>query len=44
MEGYYTLFQRLDARYLFGPNWDVYVATFLAIILGIVVVLVRQNR
>ncbi|XP_052269966.1 protein sel-1 homolog 1-like isoform X1 [Dreissena polymorpha] len=44
MEDYYASFQKLDIRLLLGPNWDVYVATFLAIVLGLVLVIVRQTR
>ncbi|XP_052767017.1 protein sel-1 homolog 1-like isoform X2 [Mya arenaria] len=44
MESYYNMVNRLDIRFLLGPNWDVYVATFLAIVLGIVLIVVRQQR
>lgn len=44
LEDYYQLFNKLDIRYLLGPNWDVYLATFLAIVLGIVILVARHGR
>lgn len=43
LESYYQFLNKLDVRYLLGPDWDVYVATFLAVILGIIIVVRRQR-
>lgn len=43
LEGYNNFMNRLDIRFQLGPNWDIYLATFLGIILGIVVILRRAR-
>lgn len=46
MEDYQRLFTRLDPRFLLGPDWDIYLMTFLALLLGFIVLLrrVRWHR
>ncbi|XP_069118494.1 protein sel-1 homolog 1-like isoform X4 [Argopecten irradians] len=41
MEDYQQLFLKLDPRFLLGPDWDIYVMTFLALLLGFIVLLRR---
>nr|XP_034324085.1 protein sel-1 homolog 1 isoform X7 [Crassostrea gigas] len=41
MEDYQRLFTRLDPRFLLGPDWDIYLMTFLALLLGFIVLLRR---
>eukprot|EP00105_Crassostrea_gigas_P029518 XP_011451489.1 PREDICTED: protein sel-1 homolog 1 isoform X3 [Crassostrea gigas] len=41
MEDYQRLFTRLDPRFLLGPDWDIYLMTFLALLLGFLVLLRR---
>ena len=43
MEGFSSFKNKLDIRYQLGPNWDIYLATFLGIILGILVILRRAR-
>ncbi|XP_052698838.1 protein sel-1 homolog 1-like isoform X3 [Crassostrea angulata] len=41
MEDYQRLFTRFDPRFLLGPDWDIYLMTFLALLLGFIVLLRR---
>ncbi|VDI06787.1 SEL1 protein [Mytilus galloprovincialis] len=36
-----NFFQKLDPRYLFGPDWDMYLITFFALAIGLIILLRR---
>ncbi|XP_052105455.1 protein sel-1 homolog 1-like isoform X2 [Mytilus californianus] len=36
-----NFFQKLDPRYLFGPDWDMYLITFFALSIGLIILLRR---
>ncbi|GAB1602898.1 protein sel-1 homolog 1-like [Argonauta hians] len=42
MEFYKDFVKRLNPQLYFGPDWDLYVITFLAVLLGLVILLRRQ--
>lgn len=44
MEFYRDLIKKLDPRFYLGPDWDLYVITFLAILLGLVILLQRHGQ
>ena len=33
--------QKLDPRYLLGPEWDMYLMTFFALLIGFIILLRR---
>ncbi|XP_021363345.1 protein sel-1 homolog 1-like isoform X4 [Mizuhopecten yessoensis] len=41
MEDYNQLLLKFDPRFYLGPDWDIYVMTFLALLLGFIVLLRR---
>ncbi|XP_062586803.1 protein sel-1 homolog 1-like isoform X2 [Saccostrea cucullata] len=41
IEDYQRLFSKLDPRFHLGPDWDIYLMTFLALLLGFIVLLRR---
>ncbi|XP_056021105.1 protein sel-1 homolog 1-like isoform X5 [Ostrea edulis] len=41
LEDYQRVFSRLDPRFHLGPDWDIYLMTFLALLLGFIVLLRR---
>lgn len=43
LEDYKFAFSSIDPRFFLGPEWDLYVITLLAVILGILIVLRRQR-
>ncbi|KAL3876743.1 hypothetical protein ACJMK2_034540 [Sinanodonta woodiana] len=43
LEEYIHFFGRLDPRLYFGPKWDMYLATFFGILIGIIVIVRRQR-
>ena len=41
VEDYQRLFTKLDPRFLLGPDWDIYLMAFLALLLSFIVLLRR---
>ncbi|XP_061172651.1 protein sel-1 homolog 1-like isoform X2 [Saccostrea echinata] len=41
IEDYQRIFSKLDPRFHLGPDWDIYLMTFLALLLGFIVLLRR---
>ncbi|KAK3093184.1 hypothetical protein FSP39_012366 [Pinctada imbricata] len=41
LEDYKTFFKRFDLRFYLGPDWDIYLMTFLALLLGLIILLRR---